>query len=256
MAALTTVYQFWIHTPVIKKMGWFEYIFNTPSHHRVHHGRDPKYIDKNHAGVFITWDKMFGTFQREEETPTYGVTRPLKSWNPVWANFDHYSRMIREMKSINGLGNKIRFIFNKPGWYPKEMGGYQPAPEINNGAYRKFETLSTSGINYYVLYQYIVALIGSALFLFNQGTFIVSEKILIVTMIIIQVVICGALLESKAWVHQAEKIRILAYSALAIYFSYLNLWHPGLLSAGILYFVISFMGLYFLKSEFNEHASN
>ena len=71
MVALSTVYQFWIHTETIKKLGPLEYIFNTPSHHRVHHGRDPKYIDKNLAGVLITWDMLFGTFQKEEEKPCY-----------------------------------------------------------------------------------------------------------------------------------------------------------------------------------------
>jgi sterol desaturase/sphingolipid hydroxylase (fatty acid hydroxylase superfamily) len=256
MAALTTVYQFWIHTPVIKRMGWLEYILNTPSHHRVHHGRDPKYIDKNHAGVFITWDKMFGTFQKEEEPPTYGVTRPLKSWNPVWANFDHYTRMVSEMKSISGWGDKLRFILNKPGWYPKEMGGYQPAPPIDKGSYRKFDTPNSRGINYYVLYQYTIALIGTAFFLFNQASFLLSEKILFATLIIFQVVICGALFENKSWVLQTERIRIIIYSALSIYFSYLNMWNPVLLYAGIIYFIISFLALTFLKNQVHEQASN
>jgi len=83
VTAFITLYQFWIHTEAIGKMGFLELVLNTPSHHRVHHGRDPKYIDRNHAGTFIIWDKMFGAFQNEEETPTYGITKPLDSWNPV-----------------------------------------------------------------------------------------------------------------------------------------------------------------------------
>ena len=100
IAALNTLYQFWIHTETIGKMGWFEYIFNTPSHHRVHHGRDPKYIDKNHAGSLIIWDKMFGTFQPEEEKPTYGITKPIDSWNAVFANVSHYVEMGKDLKRI------------------------------------------------------------------------------------------------------------------------------------------------------------
>ena len=92
MSAFNTLYQFWIHTETIGKMGWFEYIFNTPSHHRVHHGRNPKYIDKNHAGSLIIWDKIFGTFQKEEEKPTYGITKPINSWNAAYANVSHYAR--------------------------------------------------------------------------------------------------------------------------------------------------------------------
>ncbi|MDH5476414.1 MAG: sterol desaturase family protein, partial [Cyclobacteriaceae bacterium] len=124
------IYQFWIHTETIPKLGWFELIFNTPSHHRVHHGRNPKYIDRNHAGVFIIWDKLFGTFQVEEERPTYGITTPIKSWNPVWVNIEHYVAMWRKLKKIHGFVDKLKFVFKKPGWLPKEMGGYQPAPEI------------------------------------------------------------------------------------------------------------------------------
>ena len=76
--AFNLLYQFWIHTETINKLGWFEYVFNTPSHHRVHHGTNPKYIDKNYAGIFIIWDRMFSTFQEEEETPLYGTLKPLQ----------------------------------------------------------------------------------------------------------------------------------------------------------------------------------
>ena len=171
IAALTTVYQFWIHTETIKKLGPLEYIFNTPSHHRVHHGRDPKYIDKNHAGVLITWDKLFGTFQKEEEKPCYGITRPVKSWNPVWANLDHYVFMWSDIKKIGSLQNKIKYIFKKPGWYPEELGGYQAAPLVDKNNYEKFETRSFPAVNYYVLFQYILTLASTAFFLFNKSSY-------------------------------------------------------------------------------------
>src|SRR5690606_21739945 len=122
MSAFITLYQFWIHTETINKMGWFEYIFNTPSHHRVHHGRDPKYIDKNHAGTLIIWDKLFGTFQEEEERPTYGITKPLNSWNPIWANISHYIEMSKDIKQIPKWSDRIKYLFKKPGWLPDYMG--------------------------------------------------------------------------------------------------------------------------------------
>jgi sterol desaturase/sphingolipid hydroxylase (fatty acid hydroxylase superfamily) len=78
--AFQILYQFWIHTRTLKKLpAWVEYVFNTPSHHRVHHGRNPKYIDKNHGGTLILFDRIFGTFQAEEEAVIYGVTKPLSS---------------------------------------------------------------------------------------------------------------------------------------------------------------------------------
>ncbi|MEO1083199.1 MAG: sterol desaturase family protein, partial [Acidobacteriota bacterium] len=85
-SSFNTLYQFWIHTRLINKLGPLEWVLNTPSHHRVHHGCDEKYLDRNYAGVFIVWDRLYGSFQEEEEEPTYGITKPLRSWNPLWAN--------------------------------------------------------------------------------------------------------------------------------------------------------------------------
>jgi len=92
---INTIYQFWIHTRTVGKLGFLERFMHTPSHHRVHHGRDAKYIDRNHAGVFIIWDKMFGTFQEEEEEPNYGLVSPLQSWNPVWGQVHYFAKLAR-----------------------------------------------------------------------------------------------------------------------------------------------------------------
>jgi len=248
MSALSTVYQFWIHTETIKKLGPLEYILNTPSHHRVHHGREPKYIDKNHAGVFITWDMLFGTFQKEEEKPVYGITRPVKSWNPVWVNFDHYAFMISELKNIPGIWNKIKFTFSKPGWYPEEMGGYKPAPAIDRKNYHKFETTNYPRVNYYVLFQYTIALLATALFLFNMSLFDMNEKALIVFLITITVVNCGALFEMKSWVLLAEKIRVIMYSGIMIFLGYMQGWDPLLLGIGGGYFIVSLTWLLSLNT--------
>lgn len=212
VSALVTVYQFWIHTETINKMGWFELIFNTPSHHRVHHGRDPKYIDKNHAGVFIIWDKMFGTFQKEEEKPTYGITKPINSWNPVWVNLDHYAQMAKQWPSINGLKNKLKFLFYKPGWLPEELGGYQSAPAVDKTKYAKYHTETPGRLNSYVLYQYIIALGITALFLFNYSKLDIIYQIGAVTAIMITVVSAGALLDKKSWGVTLEIGRLVVFA--------------------------------------------
>ncbi len=87
VAALNLLYQFWVHTRHIPKLGWYEGFFVTPSNHRAHHAQNPLYMDRNYGGVFILWDRLFGTFQQEDdaEPPVFGVTRPLASWNPLWA---------------------------------------------------------------------------------------------------------------------------------------------------------------------------
>jgi len=176
VTAFITLYQFWIHTETICKMGILELVLNTPSHHRVHHGRDPKYIDRNHAGTFIIWDKMFGTFQKEEETPTYGITKPIDSWNPVWANFDHYINLFKQASETPGVMNKLGVIFNKPGWRPESLGGYQPAPQVEKSTYKKYDTLPSFRINCYALVQFTGALAIASFYLFTQGNYTLIEK--------------------------------------------------------------------------------
>ncbi len=211
ISAFNLLYQFWIHTEVINRMGWFEYVFNTPSHHRVHHGRDPKYIDKNHAGTLIIWDRMFGTFKEEEERPTYGITKPIDSWNGIWANFSHYAVMAQEIKTIPSVSDKIRYLFNKPGWLPKSMGGYRPAPPVDKAHYHKYDTPAPADLSYYVLFQFVVCLAGTAYFLFNQPAFSLLQKAVVSVLISISVVNCGVLFEHRKWVVISEWLRIILF---------------------------------------------
>ena len=249
VSALNTLYQFWIHTETINKMGWFEYVFNTPSHHRVHHGRNPKYIDKNHAGSLIIWDKLFGTFQPEEERPTYGITKPIKSWNAVWANFNHYAEMGKDLKRITKWSDKIKFLFKKPGWLPTELGGYQAAPEVNPSTYQKYRTPASESLNYYVLFQYILCLGGTAMFLFNQSKFSMPEKAIITILISVVVVNCGVLFENRKWVHWSEWIRIVLYPIILGALTLLNGWPLAYLGISIAYLFISTIWFYSLTKN-------
>lgn len=239
ISALNTLYQFWIHTETINKMGWLEYVLNTPSHHRVHHGRDPKYIDKNHAGTLIIWDRMFGTFQPEEERPTYGITKPINSWNGVWANFSHYATMADELKQIPKWTDKLRYLFNKPGWMPADLGGYRPAPPVSKATYHKYDTPAPLLLGYYVLFQYTICLVATAAFLFQQGTFTMWEKALATLLISITVVNCGVLFEQKRWVVIAEWIRIVSYPAVLIVLVFLYQWPSFLWMGSAAYLVVS-----------------
>jgi sterol desaturase/sphingolipid hydroxylase (fatty acid hydroxylase superfamily) len=208
MSGLVTVYQFWIHTETIGKLGPVEWIMNTPSHHRVHHGRNPKYIDKNHAGVFIIWDRMFGTFQVEEEKPTYGITKPTESWNPVWVNLQHYVEMAKGLKHMKGFKNKMNYVFNKPGWLPAEMGGQMNIPEVNVVTDRKYDKKASAKITLYAFLQYIIILIGTAVFLFQAGNFNTLQQLLAVALIIMGVLTCGLLLEENKYAIPLEFFRL------------------------------------------------
>lgn len=108
------IYQFWIHTKFVKKLGWLEYILNTPSHHRVHHGVNAPYIDKNYAGVLIIWDRLFRTFVPETEEPRYGIIKPITGYNPLWINTHAWFEMYEEMKNRTGFYQKTKCIFASP----------------------------------------------------------------------------------------------------------------------------------------------
>ncbi|WP_207426123.1 sterol desaturase family protein [Pedobacter sp. SYSU D00535] len=119
---IAVLYQFWVHTEYIGKLHpAIEYIFATPSHHRVHHGSNEKYLDKNFAATFIFWDRTFGTFQKEEEKPDYGLTTQLDSkLNPLYLNFHEYMDILEDVKKAKGLRKKLYYIFGSPAKIAKE----------------------------------------------------------------------------------------------------------------------------------------
>ena len=117
MQQISLIYQFWIHTETIQKMpAAFEYLFNTPSHHRVHHGSDLKYLDKNHAGILIIWDRLFGSFKAEEERPVYGLTQNIESNNPAVIAFTTWGKLLHKIKHAGSFKNGINYLIKSPGW--------------------------------------------------------------------------------------------------------------------------------------------
>jgi sterol desaturase/sphingolipid hydroxylase (fatty acid hydroxylase superfamily) len=162
--ATNLLYQFWIHTELIDRLGPLEWVLNTPSHHRVHHGRNPEYIDRNHAGVFIVWDRMFGTFQQELIKPTYGVTRPTESFNPVQAQWKPVVDLWTDVRSISGWRDRLRFLLAPPGWYPESAGGIQAAPAIV-GPQFKFDPRPTPRLVVMLMGRWLMILVVSLLVL-------------------------------------------------------------------------------------------
>ncbi|MEO1725091.1 MAG: sterol desaturase family protein [Pseudomonadota bacterium] len=112
-------YQTWLHTELIGKLGPLEWVLNTPSHHRVHHGCDDKYLDKNYGGVLIIWDRLWGTFQVEEETPRYGLKRDFNSRNPLIVWFSELPGLVSDLSQANSTREALGYLFRRPGWTPK-----------------------------------------------------------------------------------------------------------------------------------------
>jgi sterol desaturase/sphingolipid hydroxylase (fatty acid hydroxylase superfamily) len=146
MKSLTAIYQFWLHTEAIGKLpGWFEGVFNTPSHHRVHHGSDVEYLDKNHGGITIIWDKIFGTFQEETHRPTYGLTKNIGSYNPFVIFLFEWKNMFKDLRRAKTPREFFNYIFNAPGWNSDGKGqtAKQLQSRINHDNHKNY-TLRTN----------------------------------------------------------------------------------------------------------------
>jgi sterol desaturase/sphingolipid hydroxylase (fatty acid hydroxylase superfamily) len=122
------IYQFFVHTEVVGKL-WrpLELVMNTPSHHRVHHGSDPEYLDKNYAGIFIVWDRMFGSFVEEKQRPTYGLTKPVETYNLLKLQYGDYAQIVRNVRASSRWRDKLGYLFGPPGWEPKD---HVPDPDL------------------------------------------------------------------------------------------------------------------------------
>ena len=215
LSSVNTLYQFWIHTRTIGKLGPFEWVLNTPSNHRVHHGRDPKYIDRNHGGTLIVWDRLFGTYAPEEEEPVYGITKPLRSWNPIWAHLHYWAELIDLAWRARRPSDRIRVFLEPPGWRPEELGGPVAAPEVDRSAYRKWDVAVPRGVAAYTLVQFGLVLALSAVYLNLEAR--LSSGVLIsgAALIVASLVAFGGLLERRRWAPYLEALRLAALLAFA-----------------------------------------
>ena len=142
IAAVNLVYQFWVHTEHVGKLGFLEKFLVTPSNHRVHHACNKRYIDANYGGVFILWDRIFGTFVNETvlEEAIYGTLKPLRSWNPLWANVEVYHQMVCDAWRTERLKDKLRVWGSRTGWRPKDVQESFPTHSLRTPDPVKYET--------------------------------------------------------------------------------------------------------------------
>jgi sterol desaturase/sphingolipid hydroxylase (fatty acid hydroxylase superfamily) len=219
MLAINTLYQFWIHTRLLERLGPFEWIFNTPSHHRVHHGRNPEYIDRNHAGTLIIWDKMFGTFEPEGAEVVYGVTEPVKSWDPVWANFHAYRNLWADAVRAKRWRDKILIWFMPPGWKP-------PSAPPNALEYRsidleapKYDPPFTKRLGVYAIANFVLVVMATVVMLDLRQS--VKSTLALVPIAIAIGLTCmslGAMFDGRRWSRSFEIARIGAVALAAVLF--------------------------------------
>jgi alkylglycerol monooxygenase len=209
VAVILTVhgaYSFFTHTQLIPKLGWLEHILITPSLHGVHHASDEQYLDKNYGDVFTFWDKIFGTFKLETEKPKYGLTHPINSYSFLWQHFHYYFEILEAASRVKGLKNKLKIIFGHPSRLDQDIRPILEKRYLQHKtkiAYRfKFRKyLNIQVISCVVLLTFITA--------FYQDLSGV-DHLFIVTVVLLTLINCGALLEQMRWIYYLECFRLIA----------------------------------------------
>jgi sterol desaturase/sphingolipid hydroxylase (fatty acid hydroxylase superfamily) len=239
MFSFNLIWQFWCHTRLIGKLGPLEWVFNTPSHHRVHHGRNPKYLDKNFAGTLIIWDRMFGTFEPEADEPVYGTTRPFASWNPLWANFQIWYELARDAWLAPYGWDKIKIWFMPLGWRPRGLTPKPPAQEVSRESLIKYDARVPRGVTVYLMTQYAIAVLLALLVLNRAETpleefrlaGILKEIVAPGLLVILSLGTTGGLFERKRWAIPTEVVRLLLLAGGAIAYAsdsgYLSIVAPA-----------------------------
>ncbi|MBW0433011.1 sterol desaturase family protein [Leptospira yasudae] len=211
-------YQFWIHTRLIGKLGIIEYILNTPSQHRVHHARNPKYIDKNYAGTFAIWDRMLGTYIEEEDEPIYGIVKPLQTWSPVHAQIHHFEDLARMAWKTKNWKDKFLVWFKPPGWQPSDLGEFLTPPEIDKKTYKKFNTEIPATLMTYSAVQFAFGIGASMIYIEFKKELPLMEMLILGFYILWTFWNISAIFETKTSGLISEIIRMSSIAAISFLF--------------------------------------
>lgn len=251
--------QFWYHTIYIGKMGFWENIIVTPSHHRVHHAINPVYIDKNHGQIFIFWDRLFGTFQEElaTEPPVYGITVPVRTWNPIKINFQHIWQMILDTFRTQTWADKLKIWYGKTGFRPNDVIERYPIFKIDEPHnYKKYYPQISSFLAYWswVHFSLTFGFLMHFYSIFGEANF---SSLLYYGLFIMACIYCFTELMDRnpmTFWYEAVKNSFGIY----LYFGYSNWFNiPYSLNFFVLtYFVVStLLSFYFCKVEFKGHIA-
>lgn len=250
--ALNLVYQFWIHTREVDRLGPLEWVLNTPSHHRVHHGVNPEYQDKNFAGTLIIWDRLFGSFEPERAAPVYGITKPLATWNPLSANLHIFAEIVRNARAAHRWRDRLRALFAHPRWRPPELG---PPPEpkaVSVETFQKYEPPVPAALKAYALVQFVTVLIGSLALLRAAKGLPLPELLAGGFYIALSLGNIGGVLEARSWAGVSEAVRLVVLGGVAV-----GLWTngggpPWLLAATVSFAAASLGWLIWLRPRLRD----
>jgi alkylglycerol monooxygenase len=259
VAALNLLYQFWVHTRHIPKLGWFEWFFVTPSNHRAHHAQNALYMDRNYGGVFIIWDRLFGSFQEEDdnEPVIFGVTTPLASWNPLWANVQFYAQLWADARRAESTWDKLRIWFMRTGWRPADVAARYPMNKPDLNQFRKFEVPLEGRQQLYVLLQFCVYIALGSYLMNLEPKLSVTALVLGWGAVAFGLFVLGVALENRPWALKLELLRLASNLPLVWLAPTVGLWSASAVGwVGLLsYSLLSGIGLYCCRNRITRLAS-
>lgn len=258
VATLNLLYQFWVHTRHIPKLGWFEWFFVSPSNHRAHHAQNALYMDRNYGGVFIIWDRLFGTFQEEDEAEPviFGVTTPLASWNPLWANWQFYGQLLADARRAERWWDKLRIWFMPTGWRPADVAAQHPMNKPDLSQFEKFEVALPLRQQLYIALQF-VAYVALGSYLLNLGENLPPQALMLGwSYMALGLFVLGAGLENRPWALKLEWLRLALNVPLIALAPLLGLWPASVLGwVGLFsYSMLSIIGLYVCRNRVTQLA--
>lgn len=243
VASVNLVYQFWVHTQHVGKLGFIEWFMVTPSNHRVHHAQNQIYLDRNYGGVFIIWDRLFGSYQDELDTekPIYGVRKALNSWNPFYANIQVYKLLIQDSLYTKKWSDKCKVWFGRTGWRPDDVAQQFPLSKVDLSQFTPYQTDISLINKVYCLMQYVLISVIALYLLINAASLAVSYQIGLAALIILSSINLAWIMENKALAISLEWLKLLVLAALFFVMD-LGQWFilaqlPVLVSAALLFAV-------------------
>ncbi|HUA81871.1 MAG TPA: sterol desaturase family protein [Dyella sp.] len=210
VALIDLLYQFWVHTEVIDRLGWFDRVFCSPSNHRAHHAVNDRYLDHNYGGILIVWDRLFGTFVEEsdDDPPIYGTRSPLQSWNPLWANAEVYWAMLKDSWHARSMSDKVRVWIKPPGWRPVDVAARFPKSAFDI-AHARYNPPMSKAWKIYCLAQFAVLLLIGVHFLNAAPALALAPAIAYALYLVYSLWTLGFLLEGRrggVWLELARTL--------------------------------------------------
>ncbi len=213
VALVDLLYQFWVHTEHVPKLGWFDRWFCSPSNHRVHHAVNDVYIDRNYGGLLIVWDRLFGSFQEEGEKCVYGTRSPLDSWDPLWSNAEVYWALAKDSWHARSWKDKLLVWIKPPGWRPPDVAARFPKAPFDIAKVERYHPPITKEVAWFGALQFVAVLAGVVVFLWHADAMPLSQSVVWLAVLGASLWAVGAVMQGRLTMLEVLLVEVCALAA-------------------------------------------